>query len=128
LETQVQLITSANIPSAVAARREIAEGASVRNALDAEATLREVLQVEILPKTQLIRISAVVPDPDEAALIVNAVVEVFLEADAEWARSMTRQQIKNLNTYQEKLQAKVGDLEDDLLDLAAKGNLDAVLL
>ncbi len=128
LETQVQLVTSANVLSAVTARPEIAAQPTVREAVDAEAALRKVLQVQIVPKTQLIRISAALSSPAEAAAVVNAVVDAFLEADAEWAAGMTRQQIENLETYQKKLQAKVEELEQDLLELAAKGNLDAVLL
>ncbi|CAN5904524.1 hypothetical protein BH23PLA1_BH23PLA1_00140 [soil metagenome] len=128
LETQVELVTSANVLSAVMARPEIAAQPTVREAADAEAALRKVLNVQIIPRTQLIRVSAALPSPTEAATIVNAVVEAFLEADAEWASGMTRQQIENLKVYQTKLRAKVETLERDLLALAAKGNLDAVLL
>lgn len=128
LETQVQLVTSTNVLSAVAARPEIAAQPTIRKAVDAEAALRKILQVQIIPKTQLIRISASLPSPTEAAEIVNAVVEVFLETDAEWAANMTRQQIGNLKSYRQKLETTVTKLERELLELAAKGNLDPVLL
>ena len=128
IQTQVRLVTSRNVLSAVLVRPEVSDLAAVREAVDAEEELRDLIQVEIIPGTQLIRISAALASPTAAATIVNTVVEAFQEADSEWSASMTRRQIDHMKGYREKLETKVKEREEALLALAAKGNLDATLL
>ena len=58
----------------------------------------------------------------EAAAAVNGVVDSYLAADVEWSDGMTKNQIKNLETYRSSLQGQVEERQKAWLDLAARGN------
>src|SRR5262249_40926277 len=126
LETQVQLLTGTNVLLAAAADPAVAGTQLVRQAGDAEAELRDALEVKILPKSSLIKVSTRSKSAVEAASIVNAVVKAFLAHDAVWSEEMTRQQITTLELYQRELKAQVDDKHKEWLALAAKGDIDPI--
>ena len=125
LDTQVQLITSSNVLMAAAADPKATNLGEIRAAADPEVVLRERLEVVILPKSFLIRVSSTSKSPGEAADVVNAVVDSYLAADSEWSESMTRNQIKNMEAYRKGLQAQVEEKQKAWLELAARGNAAA---
>lgn len=124
LQTQVQLITSANVLLAAAADPRVASLPRIRMAADAEFELRRLLQVEIVSGSYLVKVSLRSPSVAEAAAIVNAVVDAYLKTTAEWTDGMTRTRIKNLEAYQRELQAQADEKQEAWLALAEKGNLD----
>ncbi len=122
METQVQLITSSNVLASAATSRSAAAMPTIRSADDPEAELRRRLEVRIRPKSYLIEVSTAFHSPAEAVAVVNAVVDSYLASDAEWSEGMTRNQIKNLETYRASLQTQVEERQKAWLELAARGN------
>lgn len=123
METQVQLITSTNVLLAAAADPKVVGTRTVQEAVDPVRALREKLHVNIVPRSNLIRIILSAGSSDEAATIVNAVVAAFLKADAEWSESLNRQQIDRLTHYREGLESQVEERKAQLLALADEGDL-----
>ncbi len=70
-------------------------------------TLQEDLTVTIVPDTQIIQIEFTGTDPDQAAAVVNAVSEVFIEQAAE-----VRPDVSNDNT--DALQQSIDDIVEDM--------------
>ena len=124
LETQVQLITSANVLSSVVANPEVAKTAFIGKAQDAVGELRKSLQVYAVPNTYLIRVSMRSPTPDEAKLIVNEVVKSYIRSQAEWSYTVTHAQIANLETYERQWNEKIEAKEKELEVLVASNVVD----
>ena len=124
LETQVQLVLSPNVLSATLANPKVAAQPTLRGAGDAESVLRAVLAVGVVQNSYLLRVSMKSTSSAECAVIVNAVVDVYLSAAAEWADGMTRAQIKSLESYQRELKAQADEKKEAWLALASKGNVD----
>jgi polysaccharide biosynthesis transport protein len=124
LETQVVMITSANVLMAVAADSRVANTEILRKARrDTTAELRKLLQVGVIPGTNLIRVAMRAPSPDEAALIVNKVVEVYIKTEAEQAEGLTRTQIEKLEIYEKELKSQVEEQEREWVRLVDQGNV-----
>ena len=102
LETQVQLISSDKVLDAAIARPAstttpmIAKLPMIVKSKDPKADLRKEMLVEIVKNTFLIRVALASRDPEEAALIVNAVVESYLEQHSEYHRSANKALKKSL--------------------------------
>jgi uncharacterized protein involved in exopolysaccharide biosynthesis len=120
LANQAELIRSPNVLSAVLSDRRIASLPSLRNSADAEAELRRLIQVRVVPNTALLRVSMTSATPDECARVVNAVVMAYLAASNEWSYGLTRAQIKSLEDYDRELNAKILEQQQVLLDLAQR--------
>ncbi len=121
LQTQVQLITSPNVLTAAGTNPRAAVLEKIQTAGDVVLELRKAIQVAILPGTYLIEVSMYSPSANEAATLVNAVVDAFIEANVEWSDGMTRNQIKNLETYLGDLKNQTTEMERQWKDLVAKG-------
>jgi len=79
-ETQVQRVANPDaIARALAAHPELLRLPRLAAAKDPEAEVRRSVAVAMVPKTHLIRVSMSSGDADEAARVVNAVVEAFLK-------------------------------------------------
>src|SRR5262249_45998970 len=83
---------------ALTAHPELYQYGALRATEDAEAEIRRLLRVGILPKTNLIEIVMSSDSPDEAAGIVNAVLGAYL-------KSVT-------NTSDEEAKRRIEQLED----------------
>jgi polysaccharide biosynthesis transport protein len=125
LNTQVQLITSPNVLTAAGTNPKVAAIGRVRIAGDVVQELRKSVGVIIVPNTYLIEVSMTSPEPWETQVIVNAVVDAFLETNSEWSDGMNKNQIKNLEIYLRDLQTKTDDLERRWKVLVEKGDLDS---
>ena len=85
LETQVQLISSDKVLDAAIARPPTATKPMISKlpmiaaSKDPKTDLRKEMTVDILKNTFLIRVALSSKDPEEAAVIVNAVVDSYLE-------------------------------------------------
>jgi succinoglycan biosynthesis transport protein ExoP len=124
LQTQVQLITSPNVLTAAGTNPKASVLERIQKAGDVVQELQKAVAVAVRPNTYLIEVSMTSPNGYEAATIVNAVVDAFIEANNEWSDGMTRQQIKNLEQYQVDLKNQTDELERKWKNLAGKGDLD----
>lgn len=122
LQTQVQLITSPSVLTTVMHDPKVAGLSSIRNAQDVEQELREMIEVEIRPRSYLIEIAVESSVPAEAATIVDTVVAAFLEMDAVWSEGKTKKQIDSLQDYLAKLQTEIETHELALKNLARKSD------
>jgi polysaccharide biosynthesis transport protein len=128
LQTQVQLITSPNVLTAAGTNPKASVLERIQKAGDVVQELQKAVAVAVRPNTYLIEVSMTSPNGYEAATIVNAVVDAFIEANNEWSDGMTRQQIKNLEQYQVDLKNQTDELERKWKNLAGKGDLDLNLV
>ena len=79
-ETQAQRVTNPNvIASALSAHPDLLRFPRLALAQDPEAEIRRSLSVMVLPRTNLIQVSMTSESADEAAKIVNAVIESYLK-------------------------------------------------
>jgi uncharacterized protein involved in exopolysaccharide biosynthesis len=128
LQTQVQLITSPNVLTAAGTNPKAAVLSRVQTSGDVVQELRKAIQVSVIPGTYLIEVSMTSDEAYEAATLVNAVVESFMESNVEWSDGMTRNQIKNLETYLGDLRNQTGEMERRWKELAAQGDPDAQVI
>ena len=128
LNTQVALITSANVLTAAGVNPKAATLSRIQSAGDVVMELRKSIQVAILPGTYLIEVSMNSPSAYEAATLVNAVVAAFTESNGEWANGMTSNQITSLETYLADLKNQSQDLERRWKEYVARqeGNVVAI--
>ena len=79
METQVRLVTSPTVLGTALSRHpELTTYPLLRGVSDPEAEIRHALRVGVVPKTNLIQVEMSSESPDEAAAMVNAVVEAFV--------------------------------------------------
>ena len=124
METQVQLIKSANVLSAAVANPLIASQPSLAKVSDAEGELRRLIEVQQMPGSYLLQVQFTSESADECAKISNAVVESYLKASVDWTDGATKGQIKNLEALEKDLIAEGDTYENDLLELTGKGTID----
>ncbi len=125
LQTQVQLITSPNVLTAAGTNPKAAVLPRIQTAGDVVQELRKAIMVNVIPGTYLIEVSMTSQSAFEAATLVNAVVDAFMESNVEWSDGMTRTQIKNLETYLGDLRNQTDEMERRWMELAALGDPDA---
>src|SRR5262249_20008769 len=107
---------------AVLADTRVSSLPSLGRAADAEAELRRLLDVRVIPNSYLLSVSMRSQSPVECETIVNAVVQAYLSASAEWSYGLARAQIKSLEDYQRELAAQVSERQEALLRIAARPN------
>ncbi len=123
LQTQVQLITSPNVLTAASTNPKVAVLPRISAANDVVAELRKSMTVVVIPGTYLIEVGMATASPVEAATVVNAVVDAYIDANDEWSDGMTRTQIKNLENYLRHLKNQSEELERRWKELAARAEL-----
>ena len=124
LMTQVQLITSPNVLRAASTAPNVVPLARLWKPSDPVREVRDHLAVFVIPQTYLIEVAATSTDPREAPSVVNAVVEAYTEASAEWTDGTSRVKTRNLETYSQDLRNQTDELERKWKELAARGDLD----
>jgi capsular polysaccharide biosynthesis protein len=87
IQTQVGLITSDRVLAPAIARLEVVNLSAITASDDPRAFLRERMTVEIVRDSNLLRVALELPDGNQAAAIVNAVAESYLEYCGEHQRS-----------------------------------------
>jgi hypothetical protein len=125
LQTQVELIRSPSvISSALAGGSKVINTALVRAATDPEAELRRRLQVRVLPGTYLIRVALTTPEPADGPVLVSEVVKAYLALASAWSSERNASRIRTLEKYSLELSAKIGEKQNELIQLAKKGTGD----
>ena len=126
LVTQVQLFTSPNVLVAAQSNRNVAATEIVKNAKDPETELRGRLQVGVVPETYLIRVAMTSPKPEEASVIINEVVNAYLEVANAWSNDKNKYEIGNLKSYNAALSDKVKEKQNEWLQLAGSANIELI--
>ncbi len=124
LQTQIQLLRSPNVLAAAASNPKVQNLARIQQTRDVVQELKKVVDVNLLTGTQLLEISMTSPDPYEAMVIVNAVVDAYLMTNEQWANGITRKQIEKLGGYLEELDVKIEEIERRWKEVVAKGDVD----
>lgn len=124
LQTQVRLILSPKVLSAVVSNPRIASLPTLRAAENAEDELRKMLQVNEFPNSYIVQVRASSTEPAESAQVVNEVVNEYLKADAEWSNGQTKAQITSLQNYQKELESQSTEKKELLYELASKANVE----
>ncbi len=125
LLTQVQLITSSTVLDGAVARPGISNLPMLRKSKDPKADLREDMKVEIVGNnTYLIQVSLASRNPDEAAAVVNAVVESYLEQHNRYHQNSNRALKLGLESELSKLDTKVVDAQAALEKLVHTGGIN----
>ena len=82
------------------------------------------MRVEIIGEnTYLIEVALTAKDPSQAAAIVNAVVDAYIEQHNRYHLTKNRSLKLNLETELKKLDQKVKDAQKELTDLVERGNV-----
>jgi polysaccharide biosynthesis transport protein len=126
LRTQVGLITSAKVLNPAIADPLVLNLATIRKSLDPKTDLLEKLKVVIVPDTNLIRIALELPNPEEAATIVRAVVQSYLTQNTDYSRSANRDLTESLKQQLLKIGNDIELKRSMLKDLYKKGNVSPV--
>ena len=119
LQTQVQLITSDVVLDAALSRDDrIARLPMIKESEDPKADLRKHMDVGIVNKnTYLIRVALATGNPDEAAMIVNAVVDAYMDQHTLYHRSANKAQHKSLTEELDKLAKEILGKKNELKNL-----------
>ena len=120
MQTQVELIKSADVLQAAALDPRVEKWPRIRAAGDVVQELGRSIQVAIKPGTHLIEVSMISQTAAEAADIVNAVVQQFLDANKVWSSKATKVQIEKLKAYNDKLAADIARTTEKLIDKYAR--------
>jgi capsular exopolysaccharide synthesis family protein len=124
LQTQVTLITSDRVLDAALANPAISRLPMVVQSKDPKADLRREMFVRIVgDNTYLIQVGLGSRDPAEAAQIVNAVVDAYIEQHSSYQQTANRTLKKNLEGEQEKLEKKIEIAREKLTTLVKNGNV-----
>ena len=126
LQTQVELIRSANVVSAALTDKDVATTKLVREAKDPESEIRSRLQVGIVEGTYLIRVALTSLEPKDGPAIVNKVVASYISVATDWSDKKNKFQITRLRTYKEELNARVDVKEKAWLGLAEQSTIELI--
>ena len=95
----------------------------IKGSTDPKADLRKKLDIQIIPGTHWIRVALESTDPQEAAQIVNAVVDAFNENIKSFGTGVNKLLKTELETYKDKLEVDIEKVKTDLRNLAKNGNV-----
>jgi polysaccharide biosynthesis transport protein len=119
LLTQVRLITSDRVlDAALSTDPRIAKLPMIKQSEDPKADLREQMVVGIVDEnTYLIRVALASTDPEEAAMIVNAVVDAYMQMHTAYHRSANKALHQSLDDELDKLTGEILAKKTELKEL-----------
>jgi polysaccharide biosynthesis transport protein len=124
LETQVQLIKSDRVLDAAIAKPGVSNLEMITSSKDPKARLRQDMRVEIVGhNTYLIEVALGSRDPDEAARLVNAVVEAYIDQHNSYQQTSNRKLKLHLENELGKLGQQIQTKHDELEQLVSKGSI-----
>lgn len=107
MKTNVELIKSPNVLSAAISEEKVRELPRIRNSKDPQQELAKNVMVQIRPDTQIIEVWMISPSGEEAAILVNAVVDGFLLNNGIWSTGSRKSQIDKLTNHLATLQTEL---------------------
>ena len=128
LQTQIGLISSDRVLGPAIGRPGVVNLSTITATDDPRTFLRQNMKVEIVKDAFLIRVSLELPDRNQAAAIVNAVVHSYLEYNGEHQRSgnsnLRNSLAEQLKKYRNAIEEKRAELkkvvEKELTDVRPK--------
>jgi polysaccharide biosynthesis transport protein len=124
LQTQVNLITTDHVLTKALTSPEMKNLSFVTKSDDARADLRKNLVVQIVKDAYLIRVALELPNGNEAAAVVNAVLESYLAYNGEFKRGENSKLRASLSAQREKIQSEIKLKQGELKGLLQKGTLN----
>jgi len=126
-ETQVKRVTNPNVVNtALAAHPDLLRLPRLALAQDAEAEIRKSLTVMVIPKTNLIQVSMSSESANEAAAIVNAVIEAYLKVALDANEEETEKRCRRLREVKEERTVAVRQKRDAIASLVKRiGTVDS---
>jgi capsular exopolysaccharide synthesis family protein len=116
LYTQAQIVSCVSVLTEALA----APGVSQAHVFDKQdnklAFLRKTLQVDVGKKDDIISVTFDSPDPKEAALVANAVVDAYVDYESRQNKSTATEILKVLTQEKDKHEAVLEQQEQQLLD------------
>jgi uncharacterized protein involved in exopolysaccharide biosynthesis len=126
LATQVALITSDRVLGVAIASPEVVKLSTIKGADDPRGDLRRKISVQIIPGASLLRVALELPDGNEAATIVNAVVHSYLAYNGEHARSTNSTLRKSLSDQLDKYKIAIGEKRAELRALFQRSTAEFI--
>jgi uncharacterized protein involved in exopolysaccharide biosynthesis len=123
LNTQIGLITSDRALGPALESSEVVHLSTITSSDDPREFLREHLKVEIVKDAYLIRVALELPDRNQPAAIVNAVVQSYLQYNAEHQRSGNSSLRKALAEHIEEYKKQIAEKRDELKGLSPGGTV-----
>ena len=137
-QTQASLVTSPEVTGAALSRPEVRDLPEIKAAADPAQWIADQVQVEPLRDTELLRVSLARPDGTSSAIVVNAVVDAYMEqvvegvdADRSQRMALLEEQRKSwgdeLNRKQQRLRElgdEVGTIDSGALGEKQRASLD----
>jgi len=114
MATHVALIKSPTVLAAASHDSRVALLPRIQMAGDAIQELGRVIQVGVQAGTNIIEVAMVSESAEEAATLVNAVVDAFIVANRDWSSGSNEAQLTRLNTYMTDLDKEIKQKEADL--------------
>jgi succinoglycan biosynthesis transport protein ExoP len=127
-ETQVKRVTNPNvIATALAAHPDLLALPRLARAQDAEAEIRKSLVVGVIPRTNLIQVSMSSESAEEAASIVNAMIEAYLKVALDSSEEETEKRCRRLRDVKEERTLAVRQKRDAIASLVKRvGTVDSI--
>ena len=126
-ETQVKGVTSPNvIATALAAHPDLLQIPRLALAQDPEIEIRRSLTVMIISRTNLIQVSMSSESADEAARIVNAVIEAYLKVALDAGEEEAEKRCRRLREVKQERTVSVQQKRDAIASLVKRiGTVDS---
>jgi polysaccharide biosynthesis transport protein len=124
LQTQVSLITTDRVLTKALVSPEIKNLRFIAGSDDSRADLRDNLKVQIVKDAYLIRVGLELTTGEEAAKIVNAIIDSYLVYAGDYKRDENSKLRKNLSAQREKIENDIKNKRDEIKRLYAKGNVN----
>jgi capsular exopolysaccharide synthesis family protein len=124
LQTQANLLTSDRVLNAAIADSGVVGLPVIKKWDDPKTKLRENLSVEIVDDAYLIRVALELADGDQAATIVNSVVNHYQEYNTDYNRNRNSTLSKDLKEQLEKIKTEIETKKGELHNLYVKGTVD----
>ena len=123
LQTQVNLITTDRVLTTAFASPEIRNLSFITESDDSRADLRKSLDVKIVKDAYLIRVGLELENGEEAAKIVNAVLNSYLAYNGEFKRGENSKLRTSLSAQRDRIQSEIKMKRVELKALMGKGTV-----
>jgi polysaccharide biosynthesis transport protein len=119
LQTQVELMMSDQVLNRAIA--SVSKLPMIIGSEDAKTLLREKMVVEIVPNAYIIKLSLESKNPAEAAAVINAVVETYLDENMTYTQGRDTNLKKSLELQLQTLKEQIDRKRTELQELHSKG-------
>jgi succinoglycan biosynthesis transport protein ExoP len=132
METQANVITSDRVLSAAVIQPEVEQqtkwsrqfrSGGAYNNVEALKELRDVVSAGVIPETNLIRMSVIVGNPRDAAIIASAVSDVFMRDNLRATTADAQSNVEDFQTQLRELRQDVSALDVQIENLIAEKKL-----